>query len=117
MHCILEGLVQYQCRQVLRLDASKRQKNADGIKYAFDWQWSPYDSESAPIHIEMNPKHIPKVAKVQDALCWAIEGDGSVSLDQLWTRLEGQVLSALQFVTWSLELPLSLEHGRHLPVV
>lgn len=110
MHCILEGLVQYQCRQVLRLDASKHQVNSDGITYAFDWQWSPYDAESAPIHIEMNPKHIPQVAKVQDTLCWAIEGDRAASLDQVWTRLEGQVLSALQFVAWSLELPLSLEN-------
>ncbi|KAE9385592.1 hypothetical protein BT96DRAFT_791764, partial [Gymnopus androsaceus JB14] len=110
MHCILEGLVQYQCRQVLRLDASKRQVNSDGIKYAFDWQWSPYEAELAPVHIEMNSKHIPQVAKVQDTLCWAIEGDRSSSLDQMWTCLEGQVLSALQFVAWSLELPLSLEN-------
>jgi hypothetical protein len=110
MHCILEGLVQYQCRQVLRLDASKRQINSDGIKYAFDWPWSPYDPESAPIHIELNPQHIPQVAKIQDNLCWAIEGDQSVSLDQMWTSLERQVLGALMLVAWSLELSTSLEN-------
>ncbi|KAJ3791848.1 hypothetical protein GGU11DRAFT_694185, partial [Lentinula aff. detonsa] len=110
MHCILEGLVQYQCRHVLRLDASTRQSSSTGFKYAFDWQWPLYDADSAPIHIEMNPKHIPQVAKVQDVLCWAIEGEQSVSLDYMWSRLEGQVLSALQSVAWSLELPLSLDN-------
>ncbi|KAJ3998901.1 hypothetical protein F5050DRAFT_1566201, partial [Lentinula boryana] len=110
MHCILEGLVQYQCRHVLRLDASTRQSSSTGFKYAFDWQWPLYDADTAPIHIEMNPKHIPQVAKVQDVLCWAIEGEQSVSLDYMWSRLGGQVLSALQFVAWSLELPLSLDN-------
>ncbi|KAJ3990629.1 hypothetical protein F5050DRAFT_1552751, partial [Lentinula boryana] len=105
MHCILEGLVQYQCQQVLRLDASMRQVSSKGIKFAFDWQWLPYDADSAPIHIEMNPKDIPQVAKVQEMLCWALEGDQSASLDQLWTHLEDQALGALQFVAWSLELP------------
>lgn len=109
MHCILEGLVQYQCRHVLRLDASTRQVSSKGIKYAFDWQWSSYDADFSPIHIEMDPKHIPQVAKVQDTLCWAIEGDQSATLDQLWTRLDGQVLSVLQAVAWSLDLPTSLD--------
>ncbi|KAJ3783583.1 hypothetical protein GGU10DRAFT_243510, partial [Lentinula aff. detonsa] len=103
MHCILEGLVRFQCREVLRLDASKRQVSPKGFKYAFDWQWALYDPDIA-IHVEISPKHIPQVAKIQDALCWAIEGEQSLSLDELWTRLDGNVSGALQFVAWSLEL-------------
>ncbi|KAF5343964.1 hypothetical protein D9757_015004 [Collybiopsis confluens] len=109
MHCILEGLVQFQCRGVLRLDASKRQFSPKGFKYAFDWQWASYDPELA-IHIELAVKHVPQVVKIQDALCWAIEGEQSLSLDELWTRLDGNVSDALQFVAWSLDLSPTLNN-------
>lgn len=110
MHCILEGIVHYHCRHVLRLDGSDRASSADGTKYAFDWAWIPYDPELAPDHLKLNPKHISTVAKVQDALCLAIEGDESLSLDELWTRIDRVgVLGSLQFVAYTLELSTTLD--------
>ncbi|KAE9399958.1 hypothetical protein BT96DRAFT_795446, partial [Gymnopus androsaceus JB14] len=109
MHCVLEGIVHYHCRHVLRLDGSNRQTSTDGTSYAFDWSWTPYDQDSVPNHLKLDPKHIPGVAKTQDALCYAIEGDNSLSLDRLWTRIDNRsTLGSLKFVAHTLELPLSL---------
>jgi hypothetical protein len=111
MHCILEGIVHFQCRHVLRLDGSQRHTSANGIKYALDWPWIPYDHESTPDHLKLQPKHIPKVANVQDVLCWAIEGDQSLSLDELWSRLDSRsTVGSLQFVVYTLGLSPNLNN-------
>ena len=111
MHCVLEGIVHYHCRHVLRLDGAVRQTNAEGKQYAFDWPWTPYDDESTPESLKLDRKHIYTVAKIQDALCFAIEGNGSLSLDQLWTRIDnGSVLGSLKFVAHTLELSLTLDN-------
>ena len=54
MHCILEGIVHYHCCHVLRLDASERQANTDGVKYAFDWPWIPYNYDSTPDNLKLD---------------------------------------------------------------
>ncbi|KAE9391630.1 hypothetical protein BT96DRAFT_945213 [Gymnopus androsaceus JB14] len=63
-----------------------------------------------PDHIEVDPKHIPDISKIQDTLCYAIEGDKSLSLDGMWICLDRQVSSALQFVVWSLDLSPTLDN-------
>ncbi|KAF9027870.1 hypothetical protein BDP27DRAFT_1387117 [Rhodocollybia butyracea] len=111
MHCILERVVHYQCHHVLQLDSSDCETSVDGTKYAFDWPWIPYDPEYVPSHLRLNPKHISTVAKVQDVLCLAIEGDKSLSLNELWTHIDrGGVLGSLQFIAFTLELSTTLDH-------
>lgn len=109
MHCILEGLIHYHCRHVLRLDASATKLSAEGLKFAYDWPWIPYVHEAVPAEFQLPAHHFPLVAKVQKALCLAIEGEKSMTLNQIWTRLDNQVtLGVLKFVTYTLGLPTSL---------
>ncbi|THU82168.1 hypothetical protein K435DRAFT_592436, partial [Dendrothele bispora CBS 962.96] len=68
MHCILEGIVHYHCRYVLRLFAAAPQLSADGFKHAYDHPWIPYDAEMAPSGCKLEEKHVPLVAKIQEAL-------------------------------------------------
>lgn len=109
MHCILEGVVHYHCRHVLRLDASAPKHNADGLKYAFDFPWIGYEPEAVPELHRLEEKHVPAVSKVQETLCLALEGEDSMTLNQVWTRLDNQATKgALQFVVHTLELSLQL---------
>ncbi|KAF5351480.1 hypothetical protein D9757_012880 [Collybiopsis confluens] len=105
MHCILEGLVHYHCRHVLRLDASAAKLSSDGLKIAFDWPWIPYSPEAAGTSCLLQEKHIPAVAKIQEALCLSLSGKNALPLDKVWTRLNNQGnKGALEFVVRSLEL-------------
>lgn len=109
MHCILEGLVHYHCRHVLRLGASSPDLSTDGFMYAYDWPWIAYELEGAPHNLLLSEKQIPSVAKVQETLCLAIEGEQALSLDEVWTRLHNQgILNALAFVAHTLDLPKEL---------
>jgi len=111
MHCILEGVVHYHCRHVLRLDASATQISADGFKYAFDWPWTLYDNETVPEGLKIPEKQVLSVIKVQKALSLAISGDKALTLEQLWSRLENQgTLASLKFVAHTLELPTTLHN-------
>ena len=58
MHCILEGLVHYHCRHVLHLDDAAPHLNADGFRYAFDWPWEAYHSDTVPSKYEVPIQHI-----------------------------------------------------------
>ncbi|KIK53087.1 hypothetical protein GYMLUDRAFT_77589 [Collybiopsis luxurians FD-317 M1] len=103
MHCILEGLVHYHCRHVLRLDASALKLNAEGLKYAFKWPWIPYNHETVPTELRLEDKHIPTIAKIQQTLCLSLAGSNAITLDKMWTR-------ALKFIAHSLELSMSLSN-------
>ncbi|KAJ3933177.1 MAG: hypothetical protein NXY57DRAFT_865588, partial [Lentinula lateritia] len=110
MHCLLEGLIQYHCRHVLRLDASSTKISSDGLKYAFDWPWIPYDHDLVPNGCpRLSPKHIPRIANIHQTLCLALEGAQALTLDAMWTRLEnGAPRDALRFVAHTLSLPTAL---------
>ncbi|KAJ3739971.1 hypothetical protein DFH05DRAFT_1406384 [Lentinula detonsa] len=111
MHCILEGLVHYHCRHVLRLDASAPKLNAEGFRYAFEWPWIPYDHETVPTELRIQDKHILTVAKIQQTLCLALAGSNAITLDRMWTRLDNQsTQGALKYVVHSLELTVSLSN-------
>ncbi|KAJ3782625.1 hypothetical protein GGU10DRAFT_396766 [Lentinula aff. detonsa] len=109
MHCILEGLVHYHCRHVLRLDASNPSYSTNGFKFAYDYPWIAYEHETAPQDVQLTEKQIPCVARVQKTLCLAIEGEEALSLDEVWTRLHNQdVLNSLAFVAHTLDHPKEL---------
>ncbi|KAE9388290.1 hypothetical protein BT96DRAFT_960232 [Gymnopus androsaceus JB14] len=109
MHCILKGVVHYHCQHVLRLNASAPKHCADGLMYAFDWPWIGYEPEAVPELPRLKEKHVPDVSKVQETLCLALEGEDSMTLNQVWTRLDNQATKGtLQFVVHTLELSLQL---------
>ncbi|KAJ4495678.1 hypothetical protein C8J55DRAFT_409255, partial [Lentinula edodes] len=110
MHCILEGLIQYHCRHVLRLDASCAKISSDGFKYAFDWPWIPYDDDLVPSGCnKLSEKHISRVANIHQTLCLALEGEKALTLEEMWTRLENSApRDALHFVAHTLSLPTHL---------
>ncbi|KAJ3818491.1 hypothetical protein F5880DRAFT_1491291 [Lentinula raphanica] len=109
MHCILEGLVHYHCRHILRLDASTSKDNADGLKVAFEWPWVPYSHEAVSLDSQLQEKHIPAVGKIQETLCLSLSGKKGLTLDQMWTRLHNQSRKgALEFIIQSLDLPREL---------
>ncbi|KAE9390812.1 hypothetical protein BT96DRAFT_1001950 [Gymnopus androsaceus JB14] len=111
MHCILEGVVHYHCRHVLRLDASATRISADGFKFAFDWPWTLYDPETVSKDLKILEQQVVSVVKVQKALSLAISGDKALTLEQLWTRLDNQgTLGSLQFVAHTLGLPMTLDN-------
>ncbi|KAJ6580210.1 hypothetical protein B0H10DRAFT_1673423, partial [Mycena sp. CBHHK59/15] len=47
MHCVLEGLVHYHCRRVLRLDAEVAKKSEEKVA-AFSHEWHAYNLETTP---------------------------------------------------------------------
>ncbi|KAF9261328.1 hypothetical protein L218DRAFT_870323 [Marasmius fiardii PR-910] len=107
MHTILEGLVHFHCRHVLRLDATALEVSTDGIKVAYDWPWTEYDDDLAPADCKVEEDRIPSVTKIQNALLLAIAGDHCLTLDQLWTRVENAgYRESLCYVVHSLGLPM-----------
>ncbi|KAJ3831734.1 hypothetical protein F5878DRAFT_549166, partial [Lentinula raphanica] len=116
MHCILEGLVHYHCRHVLRLDASASKDTADDLKVAFEWPWVPYSHEAALLDASpeaeprLQEKHISAVHKIQETLCLSLAGKKSLTLDQMWTHLHNQSKKgALEFVIKTLGLSRKLD--------
>ncbi|KAJ3825927.1 hypothetical protein F5878DRAFT_507275, partial [Lentinula raphanica] len=116
MHCILEGLVHYHCRHVLRLDASASKDTAEDLKVAFEWPWVPYSHEDAlpdashGADVQLQRKHISAVRKIQETLCLSLAGRKALTLDQMWTRLQNQSnKGALEFVIQTLGLSKKLD--------
>nr|GAT58598.1 predicted protein [Mycena chlorophos] len=79
MHCILEGVVHYHCRRVLRIDAEFAKKK-DSPHVAFDYDWKEYiHAECHPGFQLKSPEHIKKIYAVQAKLVQALadeEDDG-----------------------------------------
>jgi hypothetical protein len=102
MHAILEGLVQYECRDVLRLDVStlKEKKSNEGTAYAFRHTWDPPDYYSATLQ----DTHAAEIPKVQTILELALRGDNSITLCEMWKKLENKPYGALKAVALSLQL-------------
>ncbi|KAE9394185.1 hypothetical protein BT96DRAFT_998733 [Gymnopus androsaceus JB14] len=94
MHCILKA----------------PKLSADGLKYTYEWDWTPYGPKTAPANLQLKEKNIPSVTKIQSALCLALEGKKSLTLNKMWTRLDNQgTKDALQFVVHSLGLSTQLD--------
>jgi hypothetical protein len=105
MHAVLEGLVHYHCRHVLRLDAASSEVNIDSFKIAYDWPWITYVNNADPTAPKLKEKQIPSVARIHRTLSLPLEGDHSVTLEQVWKRLDTQApLKALSYVVHTLDL-------------
>jgi hypothetical protein len=126
MHCILEGLVHYHCRKVLRIDAAvAKKKEKNGI--AFDQDWVDYDPHECPAeYLLPNPdKDLPHVHRIQAKLVQSLHDDDddddsdvempdvpagnfvpAISEETMWNHLHRNKLPALRFVVFSLGLDL-----------
>ncbi|KAJ7186317.1 hypothetical protein GGX14DRAFT_332746, partial [Mycena pura] len=130
MHCILEGLIHYHCRKVLRIDAVvAKMKDSAGI--AFEHDWVDYDARDCPADFLLkNPEaethHIHRIQnKLVISLCDDDEDeDGSdaedvpmpdvpdgneplgITEDQLFKALHRNNLTPLRWVAFSLGLDL-----------
>jgi hypothetical protein len=110
MHCVLEGLVQYHCRRVLRLnidDAELSEKSPAAYEYdfpTFDPQTTP--SKCSP----KSEKEQEQIEKIHDLLVrpfrTVAEDDTSDDLTRasLFSKLMQNNKPALLFVCWSLGL-------------
>ncbi|KAF9555250.1 hypothetical protein CPC08DRAFT_611241, partial [Agrocybe pediades] len=104
MHCILEGLVHYHCRYVLRLDLSVA-KSTERTP-AFAYPWTPYKNNKKPEFQGLDETERQHITSVHDLLERPLHGDGKYPLDetQLRRRLQEKRKNALKFVADDLEL-------------
>ena len=115
MHCVLEGIVHYHCRKVLRLDAKVAKKKRGDTPVAFEEEWLEYDADEVPVDflLKRPDKEEAQVFKIQSKLCEALVPDGStepgINEAQMHKSLLNNNLPPLRFVAYSLGLDLSGE--------
>lgn len=118
MHCILEGLVHYHCRHVLRIDAQvARAVNPE--KPAYIYPWLAFSADAPEAFQSFKPTEVKHVKDIHRLLALPINsGDGTLSESQLLARLCAKNLGPLKFVSYSLSLPGNIlnEHGILVPV-
>jgi hypothetical protein len=116
MHCILEGLVHYHCRRVLRIDAEVA-RAVDPQQPAFLYPWLPYSSNVPEEFRNLKEGEIKQVHDIQQLLMLPINsGDDTLSDSQLHTRLSGKNLGPLKFVSYSLSLPKDIMNQQNVLV-
>lgn len=108
MHCILEGLVHYHCRHVLKID-KKAAETKSKPPPAFVYSWKLYVHLEVPANTQINlekdnmKKCLKGIETIQDLLQQPFEsGDDSLTFNVLRTRLFKQRKPALRLVAWSL---------------
>ena len=114
MHCLLEGIVHYHCRNILKIDmkAAKAAKGKATSSAAFSYPWKQY-SPLIPLQFHVrNADEIKQISEIHHLLVRALANSPDVSekstdvLDQ--TKLLARLLTKnkvpLQFVCYSLDL-------------
>ncbi|KAH8792928.1 hypothetical protein DL96DRAFT_1443869, partial [Flagelloscypha sp. PMI_526] len=114
MHCILEGLVHYHCRYVLRHEDPKSQSSA-GFAAAYSFPFPPYDPQIYAIPDD-KAAGIADIPKIHRILTEPIAGSNSFTKDAILKRLTATHLHPLKFVAKSLNLPSELNiDGKKIP--
>lgn len=103
MHCVLEGLVHYHCRYVLRLDSAEAKLTTQ--KAAFAYPWTQYDSNTDPRYQCFDDKDQKQIVSIHTLLERPL-GEGPDPLDetQLRRRLSDKKKDPLIFVADDLNL-------------
>ena len=111
MHCLLEGIVHYHCRNILKIDM-KAAKGKATSSAAFSYPWKQY-SPLIPLQFHVrNADEIKQISEIHRLLVRALANSPDVSekstdvLDQtkLLARLLTKNKAPLQFVCYSLDL-------------
>ncbi|KAF7362698.1 hypothetical protein MVEN_00619100 [Mycena venus] len=108
MHCVLEGIVQYHCRHILRVDATVAKGKEAHI--AFEYNWTPYDASKitpqtseADVLSEREEEQVPKIqSKLVEAIVPAdsdLPGTNEETLRKALLRFN---VRSLRFVAKSL---------------
>jgi hypothetical protein len=99
MHCLLEGIVHYYCRHVLKLrddsDTSSRTKPK-----AYDYDFEEYNANDCPSNYQLQSKEEDHVASIHRLLQKPIDAD--FTLEMLKDRLFNKNLGPLRFFVQSL---------------
>ncbi|RDB18859.1 hypothetical protein Hypma_014527 [Hypsizygus marmoreus] len=104
MHCILEGLVHYHCRNVLCIDAVEAKASGPQAP-AFLYPWKAYSLNDAPPEFrDFKDVEIKHVADIQKQLCLPFNcGSGTLNEAQLITRLSNKSFRPLKFIFSNLD--------------
>ncbi|KAF8234608.1 hypothetical protein L208DRAFT_1548374 [Tricholoma matsutake] len=109
MHCILEGIVHYHCRSVLRLSA-KQAAVPDPILPAFSYHWTDYSSDAPEEYCVKNDREIQHIFDLHKILSLPLAittiADNVIDESQLKMKLLSKNLQPLKFVCYTLNLPM-----------
>ena len=112
MHCLLEGLVHYHCRNVLKIDMKAAKGKAASPVAAFSYPWKQYSSLiPSQFHVR-NANEIKQISEIHCLLVRPLangpdaSGMSTDALDQakLLAKLLSKNKAPLQFVCYSLDL-------------
>ncbi|KAJ3874297.1 hypothetical protein F5051DRAFT_296924, partial [Lentinula edodes] len=114
MHAILEGLVHYHCRHVLRLDMeyAKAKENVE-MNPAFSYNWPPYDYNynkllgDLPQKFKVEEEDELKITQICELLQMPFECENQTSLnaETLSKKFKPIRVAALRYVCHLLNLP------------
>lgn len=108
MHCILEGLVHYHCRKVLRIDAEVAGAS-DPQQPAFFHPWLAYGPNVPEQFHNFKTREINQVETIHRLLMLPLNaGDNTLDDSKLLARLASMNLKSLKFVSHSLSLPMGI---------
>lgn len=116
MHCILEGLVHYHCRNVLCIDAEVA-RVVDPQQAAFSHPWFPYSSNVPEEFRKLNEGEIKQLDNIQRLLTLPINtGDDTLTDSQLHSRLLSKNLGPLKFISYGLSLRKNFRNEHNMLV-
>jgi len=126
MHCILEGLVHYHCRHVLRLNSATA-KTKETVEFcpAFAYPWPVYDmnyNSSLQQKYKLSEDDEEQVTDIHEILQRPFECEGHHCLDKdsFVKKLHTCKLAPLRYVCTSLNLPTTIstvKNGRNIEIV
>jgi hypothetical protein len=108
MHCLLEGLVQFYVRYVLRL--VERGKNVQTT--AFDYDWPIYNTVDCPPTLRIRPGEGRHIDHIHTALALPLNDD--FTIETLHDRLKRKNLPPLRWVVHSLQLPFPADGDKEI---
>ncbi|KAE9383257.1 hypothetical protein BT96DRAFT_793837, partial [Gymnopus androsaceus JB14] len=126
MHCILEGLVHYHCRHVLRLNsATAKTKETVEFSTAFAYPWPIYDmkyNSNVQQKYKLSEDDEEQVTDIHEILQRPFECEGHHCLDKdsFVKKLHTCKLAPLRYVCTLLNLPTTIstvKNGRNIEIV
>jgi Transposase family tnp2 len=104
MHCLLEGLVHYHCRKVLKIDMKAAEKKAKSPVAAFSYTWKQYSSlVPSQFHVR-NANEVKQISEIHCLLVRPLANSPDMDTNKLLARLLSKNKAPLRFVCYSLDL-------------
>ncbi|KAJ7675580.1 hypothetical protein DFH06DRAFT_977215 [Mycena polygramma] len=105
MHCVLEGLVHYECRHVLEINAETAETREKPAQ-AFTYEWLPYNEPDVPKDCRMHAGELKQLDALQRVLETSLTplGLGGITEKDMRKKLSSRSNPPLAFLCWSLEI-------------